>query len=805
MQRKIVKVLRPAALAAAVAAALGGAPARGAEGDSSELEVIVVTAQSRTQTEQEVPIAMQVMSDQQIESLGATNMADLNGYVPGLSVDGSQPTQPNFSLRGIGTGDFGIGTDAAVGVYLDGVYTGKTGGSLMDFNDVQRVEVLKGPQGTLFGRNSAAGAISIVTNEPEQALDADALLRYGRFEEVEFHGMVNAPVTNDLAVRLAVASKNSDGWLVDQTTGERFGADGEWGTRASLKWTPTNDSKLLASWEHEALDQPARAVYSLIPVPPGSPPPPFPPSPTTSTFANPLASPLQNDAPNRETRTFDGLTLRYEAGLAGMRFSSLTAYRHFRSYNAEDNDGTSNAATYLSTINEEGNSSIQQELKLHASNDLLDWIAGASFYHVDASQVSVVDSTSDTINTLTANLDSTPVPGVGLLEYLNAGLDQQFNLGLPLTYGFGNPWQERMVNSDRTNSYSLYGDAIWHLDKSTNLTTGLRWTLDRKTVSWWVPPYSAPALDAAYQAVTGQTFGQLTGVTNIAFANAAQSAASPVSASRGWGDLSPRLVLDHKYGADTMVFASVARGFQSGGYDVFSPLAGFEPEHMVNYEVGIKGAWRPLRATYEASVFHYKFSNLQNITLVSQQGSLPVYDVTTSDQHATGVDLSGNIQPVRGLTFFGAAEYMRQNYGVYSVQEFGGVTDNLDGQPVGTPLLNLTVGMRVDWAAGPGKADFQVAGAYQSAERCNAHLVYSFECLNNGVLQTGNAETNVRVRLGWTATEPHVGVAVLVNNVFNKQYIAVPDGGGESGYTLGTPYGSITPPRVWLLELTASL
>jgi iron complex outermembrane receptor protein len=803
---------RAAALAAAVAAALAAAaPARA---DDGQLENITVTAQGRTQAERDVPIAMQVITPQQIDDLGAVNLSSLNGYIPGLQVDGSQPTQPNFTLRGIGTGDFGIGTDAAVGVYMDGVYTGKTGGSLLAFNDVQSTEVLKGPQGTVFGRNSAAGAISVHSNEPSQALDADASLLYGRYDTIHFKGMVNVPLTDTTAVRLAVASNNSNGWLVDQATGERFGGEGEWGTRASFKWAPDGSTKLVASWEHENLDQPARAVYSLIAVPPtATTPPPFPPSPSTSSFINPLDSPLQNDAPNRETRTLDGLTLRYETTLGGLDFSTLTAYRHFRSYNAEDNDGTANALTYLSTVNEEGNSSWQQEFKVKSKNALADWIAGASFYHVDASQVSLVNSTSGSINTITQNLEGALLSGLGLVQAVDAGLGLSPTSG----FGFGYPWQEQMVNSDRTNSYSVYGDAIWHLGEATNLTTGLRWTRDNKDVSWYVPPYSAPGLDALYQAATaglvpgGLTFGQLVGqatgtpLTNVAFANAALTAASPVSASRSWGDLSPRLVLDHKYDANTMVYASVARGFQSGGYDVFSPLASFEPEHMTNFETGIKAAVPSLRLGYEASLFHYRFTNLQNIALVSQQGNLPVYDVTTSDQHATGVDLSGHIEPVRGLSFFGNAEYMKQNYGTYSVQD-GAVLDNLDGKPVGTPLLFMSLGGRYAWELAGGTASFLLQGAHQTATRCNAHLVYSFECLDTGTLQTGTAQTRVDLRLGWKSPEDRFGVALLVNNVFNKQYVLVPDGGGEAAYTLGTPYGSIsTAPRTYAVEISASL
>jgi len=667
--------------------------------------------------------------------------------------------------------------------------------------------VLKGPQGTLFGRNSAAGAIAIVSNEPDQQEDATALMRYGSYKALEFQGMVNVPLTDSSALRVAAAVKDSNGWLLDKTTGQHFGDSGNWGARASYKWNLDEHGKLVASWEHERLDQPARPVFSLVPVAPNATtPPPYPPNPaSSSSFIDPFHSPLQNDAPNRETRTFDGLTLRYERDYAGLHWSSSTAYRHFRSYNSEDNDGTASILTYLNTVNAEVNSSWQQEFKVGAKNERLDWIAGASFYHVGAGQVSNVNTTTDTVNTLTSNLEGTP-----LITAINSALAQQVP-GFPLNYGLGNSWQEQMINSNRTTSYALYGDVIWHLSTATNLTTGLRATRDHKEVSWYTPPYYAPGLDAAYVAATGFTFSQLTAqalgapITNVAFANAALRAANPVSAARSWSDLSPRLVLDHKYSANTLVFASAARGFQSGGYDVFNPLAGFEPEHMTNFEIGIKAALPEVHASYEASLFHYKFTNLQNITLTAQPGALPVYDVTTSDQHATGVDLNGSVGLGRGVTVFGAAEYLRQDYGTYSVQD-GAVRDNLDGQPVGTPLLNLALGGRVAWALAGGKAEFLLQGTHATATRCNAHLTFSFECLSGGRVQTGTATTRVDLRLGWAAPDGRYGIALLVNNALDKQYFSVPDGGGESAYTLGTPYGSIGPaPRTYLLELSASL
>jgi len=208
-------------------AAVGGgtaeaasAAAAGAAQDGA-IETVTVTAQRRTQVAQDVPIAVQVVTPQLIESLAATNLAQMSGYVPGLQVSGEQPTQPGYTLRGISVSDFGIGTDSPIGIYEDGVYAGKTGGALMMFNDVQRVEVLKGPQGTLFGRNSAAGAISVVSNAPVDYWSAAATARFGNYGAEYYEAMVNAPLGQDLAARVSFVDNRSDGWLRDSATGER--------------------------------------------------------------------------------------------------------------------------------------------------------------------------------------------------------------------------------------------------------------------------------------------------------------------------------------------------------------------------------------------------------------------------------------------------------------------------------------------------------------------------------------------------------------------------------------------------------
>ncbi len=191
-----------------------------------------------------------------------------------------QPTQPGYSLRGISSSDFGIGTDSPVGIYEDGVYTGKTGGALLTFNDVERIEVLKGPQGTLFGRNSAAGAISIVTNDPSDACEDDARVRLGNYGTRYGDGVLNLPLSQDLAFRLSVVDNQSDGWLQDAATGQHYDKNDDWGTRAALRWNAPGDTTVRLSWEHEELEpaRPSGHRHRAAAGIPGTPPYPADPS-----------------------------------------------------------------------------------------------------------------------------------------------------------------------------------------------------------------------------------------------------------------------------------------------------------------------------------------------------------------------------------------------------------------------------------------------------------------------------------------------------------------------------------------------
>ncbi|TDP59731.1 TonB-dependent receptor [Roseateles toxinivorans] len=794
----------PGVRSASCCAVLALIGASAALAQPSQLEAVVVTGQGRVQQLQSVPIAIQVMGADQVRKLGASNMGDLSSHVPGLTIDATQATQPTISLRGIGTSDFGIGTDSPVGIYVDGVYTGKTGGALLNFNDVKRIEVLKGPQGTLFGRNSAGGAISVVTNDPEFASRASGLLRLGNRGQRHVELLANQPLGENLALRASLVSQRSDGFLADAATGEKAGGENAWGLRAALLWRASEDTKAILSLEHEKLDQRARPAIGVVPIAPGMAPV-FPSDP--ATYLDPRKAPLRNDvAGNIEARDFNGVTLRLTHALAWADFSSTTAYRHFTSKNRQDNDGSNSPLIYLSTTNDEANSSWQQEFRLSGKRGTTDWLAGLSFYRETARQTAFVDTTTTALDTMAGNLTGLP-----LFQTVNVLAEAA---GVPGINLLGHTWGEAMTNQGRFSAVAAYGDVIWELQPSTHLTTGLRLTRDSKRFSWFNPNRAAPSLDeqlavldavdlfngmVAAGALTQEQALMIQGAlrSNVLIASSGATTA-PLQLSRSWNDVSPRLVLDHRIDRDLMVYGSITRGYQAGGFNTLQVNSAYAPERVTSLEVGAKGQLAGLGLSYSASLFHYAFNNLQTLQLVpSSAGGIPAYQVSISDQKATGVDLDARWRVSRQLNLFGNVELLDQTYKRGS----SSLGSNLAGQPVGAPRLHASVGFEVLWQALGGQAQASLQASYSGATRCNEESYVQGLCLNTPTFQVGGARQKLDGRIGWESDSKRWGLSLLVNNLLDKRYI---NRLWYESAPLGSAYATLAKPRTVAVELRAS-
>ncbi|WP_436044447.1 TonB-dependent receptor [Pseudoxanthomonas sp. LjRoot143] len=809
MQRNLVVGLRRALFGSCVVLGASGTAWAQAtpegEQQATNLDTITVTAQSRQQELQDVPIALQVVDQQLLDDVAAENLGDIDAFVPGLVVDAAQPTQPSFRLRGVETNDFGIGTDPAVGIFVDGVYGGRGGGVLLPFLDVERIEVLKGPQGTLFGRNTAAGAISLVTRRPQDETEARLRLRLGNYGKQYVDAMWNIPVSDVSAFRINALFNHSDGWFQDGATGKDLGGENVWAARAAWQLRIGDNTTALLSWDHESLDQNGRVTTGIVPLPAYPQRPPVPVDP--DDYLDPRKVPTYSDAENAEWRTFDGVTLIVDHAFTWGNLTSTSSWREYDSMNQTEEDGTNRADLYIDSVNTESNETFYQEFKFAGSNARLDWVAGASFFKEDARQTSEVNTNTEAVDNIVRNLGIAPTPDGSLFGFTS--LLAQMN-GIPVSL-VGDRWNERFNNTLSTTAYAAFGDVIWRATDKLNLTFGLRYTRDEKDFTWLNTPRNAPELEAKLALLESLGFFAALGQMGIpitrelltfdmAFIDppAMVNKGVLVRDKRSWSDVSPRFVVDYHLDDRTMVFGSLAKGYKAGGFNALQIGPAFENEDVWNLEAGIKQSFG--RFAWNASLFHYRYDNRQSVRLIDPDPNNPVdiprFVFDTGDLEATGIDVDLRWKVTDGFTLDAQAEWIDSKYKDYVTPE--GV--DLDGEPTGEPRFSASMGAayKVD-LAGHGELRFSARHAYRGRSRCNAGSDLQGDCGVNALLDIGEARDRTDLRIGWTAPQGHWSWAVYGNNVFDNQYVKGLNTYGRG--PLGLVGATITEPRTYGMEV----
>lgn len=777
-----------------------------AENKAIVMDSVKVTAQSREQELKDVPISVTVLDATAINQLEATNLGDLDGFVPGLEINSGSITQPRYAIRGISTSDFGVGTDSAVGVYINGIYAARSGGAMLAFNDIERIEVLKGPQGTLFGRNTSAGAISIVTKRPTQENEGELTLRAGNQGMTYIYGLYNLPVTASSAVRISYASNESDGWLKDAATGKDLNPESNWASKIAWRTSFENGTVLDFTWDHEAVDQLARPAIGVVPMYGPSDTWWTPPAPATdysSTWLNPKTAPVYNDVVNNnEKRNFDGLTLQLYHSYEWASVTYSAAYRTFDTSNREDEDGTNHINTYLDTENVEDNSSFYQELKFNGFAGPVDWVAGLSYSTEDATQTSYVNAFTDSINTLYNNTIGFP-----LFYAMQGELDAN---SIPVSV-LGLPWTESMNNKGNFSSGAVFGDAIWHVNDKLNLTFGIRYTKDKKEFSWLTEHREAPQLDQtlAFLNIAGflqPFYAYLDSIdpalktlytSDVIFRQFSALNGITVKQKNSWSDISPRFVVDYKINDEMMIWGSYTNGYKAGGYNSVEINSVFDNEDVDSYEIGTKAVWPELRLSMNTSLFYYVYNNKQSIRLVNyDSASVPQYLIDSSDEEAFGWDLQLQWQATEGLALNFNSQYIDQTYKNYTTS--GG--DDLSGQATGLPEWSIAAGGSYTWQfENASQLQFGIMYSYRGADRCNDASQSQGACQVTANFATGVTQNRTDARLQWTSPTDSWSTSLWVRNAFDEQYI-----GGVGGLTadlFGTAHTSLSEPRQYGVEV----
>ena len=571
-----------AALCALLAALPGDCAEARQDGDLPALvvlEEIVVTARRREENLQDVPLAVTALQGEELERRDIGDISALSDMAPNVtlkptaSLSGASNASA-FFIRGIGQTDFAVTTDPGVGTYLDGVYIARSVGGVLDTLDVESVEVLRGPQGTLFGRNTIGGAVNIRSRRPGSEFAGDVVATLGSRDRRQFAGALDLPLSDALRTRLSFLSKDQDGYvrrLVAFDNGGnlvRTGNKSNGGTlrdtqgdknsttiRAALDWSPSDAVNLYLSFDRTRVREDSAAstaAISSIGVAPVSPLPPVHlPGLGLVSPGDPRLLTDDPDAtyatgPNGTILDIDGVALIGTWTIGNFEVQSITASRSTEGAFNRDGDGTPfPIGEQTRTIDYE---QFSQEIKLTGtSNDArLDWTAGAYYLNEDATD----------------------------LVFVSLG-----NL-------FGPPPSIDIDNFVDNESVAVYAQAGYGLTERISGTAGLRWTSDRKKyrTSQIIPVIPLTVVDAG----NSETFDAITG----------------------------RLSLEFAVSRNHSVYVSAARGFKSGGFTpryvapVAAPLP-FAEETVDTYEIGSKWQSEDRRLRINAAAFRSQYDDIQ--------------------------------------------------------------------------------------------------------------------------------------------------------------------------------------------------
>ncbi|MHA3795046.1 TonB-dependent receptor [Sphingomonas sp. YL-JM2C] len=753
---------------AALLAGAGPAVAQEASNSSDTIEEIVVTAQKRNENMQSTPIAISAFTADAISRKGLSDIQQVSRLAPNVSFDFTSPISgasnaASVFIRGIGQQDFALTTDPGVGTYVDGVYVSRSVGGVLDVLDIERMEILRGPQGTLFGRNTIGGAISIISKMPDKEFGGSLEASLGNYGRRYLRGSVSLPLGPDTAVRISVSSKDKNGFVKSAYTAQQksllggtpltdLGNENRQAARMVLVHDFSDRFKATLSGDYSRLrennaadrlagitgtlaDGPLVFAYNTF----GSTPSVIP------VIGNDRYVPANyitgrdrtySTGPNGSSIDAWGtaLTLDFEAS-ESLSIKSITAYRKTTGSFNRDADGSPLVITETSNY---GYRHKQFTQELQAVGDVAD---GAVKY------------------------------AAGLFYFDEKGSDP---LVVRLPEVVGTIYQD--IADVRNKSYAAYAQATWTIVDGLSLTAGGRYTKDRKRFvsdQYIVTGSASPFLFGGAPAGTLIPLVPRNSVTTQSFEK-----------------FSPRASVDYRIG-DVLVYGSYSKGFKSGGFNLryVAPrpsVLSFGPENATTFEVGTKidAFDRKLRLNLAAFTTDYK--GIQ-VTVFENLGA-PV-TLNAGDARIKGFEAELTAIPLPGLELTANLGYLDSHYTairanpalVSTPEQIISRSTRLPKAPEwqGTISAAYTYTLGND-ARLDARADFHFSSRY-------ANDAVNSRFLNQKAYQT------LGLSAGYTAPDRRWSLRLFVDNLTDERYIV----SGDSNYGIGFHEANYNRPREW--------
>lgn len=575
----------------------------GANAQSSEfaLEEIVVTAQKREQNLNDVGIAVTAFTGDDIQRLGMLEPVDLAAQTPNLNINNTFGAGiANVSIRGIGLNDYAVNNNPAAGIYIDDVYL--VSPAMLNFQlfDLERVEVLKGPQGTLYGKNTTAGTVKFVSRKPTEETNGFVNLDYGRFDRFSLEGAVGGEIAEGLNVRVAVQTlQQGEGHQFNRTTGEDVGEIDRTSWRLLADWRPSDnfDVSLNLHGGQDSSDSVLFNINNLL-------------DPSDDAF---FSDEFSSAGGGRIFQDIDssGASLLLNWNLSEQwSLTSVTGYEEYSRFYQEDRDGS--PLIHLDAFYDNEIEQFSQELRATYVGDNSIIIFGAFLGTDDV----------DTRDQFDAS-DLLPL------------------FGLAGSTGVGNFYRQE------TDSQALFAHTEWQLNDNFRLNVGLRYTKDEKDFSNAFTFIVVPDLATGGGGLCPLLPAGDPGVVPVSDGQQIQCFPA-VTSNYDVGDTSGKIGIDYTGIENTLLYASVSTGFKSGGFQgqlTFNPadLAGFQEENLLAYELGFKTQFSNQRVQLNGAIFFYDFENLQFYGPLFDSPFGPLFGIANvGDADVSGAELELN-------------------------------------------------------------------------------------------------------------------------------------------------------------------
>ncbi|HRX39064.1 MAG TPA: TonB-dependent receptor [Parvularculaceae bacterium] len=746
LSRRAAMLLAGVALpisAPAFAQSVDGSAANEYADRGEALDTVVVTAMRREENLAKVPASITALNGITLEKLDIDTTEDLSQYTPSLHIYAEAVGSEKYTIRGIGRTSEDLSADPGVALFLNDVYIPRQAAANLAFFDIERVEVLRGPQGSLYGKNATAGAINVISRQPTEEFSGYGEISYGSYDRITGKGAISGPLVEEkLYARVAFLTDDRDGLYKNLTTGETANDINTRAARAILKFTPTDQftATLTGDWAKSKQNGVLKSICHRVvreeyifftnnPVT-GLPRPGVTP-PTQETDLRTARSGING---RQGIETYGGsLNMTYAAN--GFDIVSITGVRTEESYNQEDNGRAQEITSYNTTAEDTWSGSQEIRLVSTASNEPGDenrfsWTLGVYAFHEEGSRETAIYR------------NIAPFSGI-------ADFKQSIN----------------------TDALAVFAEAKYRLLDRVGLTAGVRYTTEEKELQVDAIATRIPGIPAG---------GPITPFIDADYV---------AKDSKRWNRVTPRVVLDVYLADDAMMYASVSKGFKSGGFQgtpPAPPLNDFSPEDVMNYELGFKGAMFDSRVQLSGAIFYSDYKNLQLQTF--DVNGAPTTATASARSKGIEVEISALLSP--GFTVNAGASFVDPEYKDYIAQQPGfsdpAHTFDRSGERIGgVPRYNLF--LRADYRHSLGGAgDLVFSGSVVAVD----DVVTEFNTLWANEYAKGD------IRVSWESPDSNWVVSGWVKNVTDTTYYR--GGGPVSKYeTDKIRLGLINDPRTF--------